>query len=122
MVSDKCSECGKHCGRRSGNKHGFKVCGKCKRKSSFPNIFLKTHPQIAQYEEAHKAKYKKRGRRFKKEEKIYLYWQHVKKGETSQEANASIKNIEDIVRKGHIVEKEEPSFKDDFSKLVEKKK
>ena len=102
MISDKtirCSECHKLCGRRSGKRHGFILCGRCIKKNCLPNIFKQTHPKFEEWELKHKLKRTKGYRNLKDYEKRFLWIKHIKSGESAAEATAAVKGIVEMVKK-----------------------
>ena len=117
-----CSECKKQCGRRGGSRYGFTLCGRCIKKSSLPNLFLKTHPKFDEWNEKHKLKRTKGFRNLKWHEKQFLYQKHIKKGESEEAAKLSIANLQNMVRNHAYEQKEEDNFKDQFDELVQKRR
>lgn len=116
VLEAACGECSKLGKTRNGTyKCGVWICGHCKRRTSFPNLFKKIYGDI----KPAKKKFKKR-RRFKREEELILYHKHVKDMSASEfkEHMDKMKGIVAIVKSISRKNKPKPNFKEEFSELT----
>ena len=113
-----CEECGKLIGSKGSIKHGHRLCGKCKHKNSFPNIYAKLGLNNSnKIKWKSKPKYKKnKFFNLKWDERKLLWVKHVKETGDETKATQIMQNVLAAGKQSH--EKVNESQQESESKVI----